>query len=478
MGGPTVGKLSELQENDAAAFLPESADSAQVAERHEMFVPTDAVPAIFTVDNVAGEDDLADIQQFTTDVQSRTLVGGPEERSVREVLTGDAQVVPSEDGEAALWTRRAGGGPDGGTRARGVFWPAKPRFRGEDFGEQETLVAVEQRSGVWGRVARAVGEHPRRTWISAALGLLVLAAFLPTFNTDGTSEQDVFLTEIDSGQGFDVLEEHFDAGQTSPMPVLVEQADAEAALEAVSGVDGVAEAYLLTPSIAEGAPPGAVPGESPIVVDGEVEIVAISQVAASSSEAPGIVADVRDALVAAAPGAIVGGQAAESLDTQITSDRDLGIIIPSVLFVIFVVLVALGVDYSITSAGIVLAATFAALAGAHQGLAAAYLWKTPVGADSLRLWGHDHHPRLICRDPRARAGSGGVRTGPRARREAESPGPSACMRPATRRTGRPGPSGRDTSGAGRNRRRRAGAHAGSAQRRGERDHRSRGLAGT
>ncbi|MEX0913680.1 MAG: efflux RND transporter permease subunit [Demequina sp.] len=229
----------------------------------------------------------------------------------------------------------------GGTRARGVFWPAKPTYRGDDATDDEAIEKVEKRFGMWGRISRGVGEHPRRTWVAAALGLVALAAFLPTFDADGTSEQDVFLTDVDSVTGFDVLEAHFDAGQTSPIRVIVEEAEADAALDAVSQTDGIANASVLTPSVVEGAPVGALPNESPVVVDGRVEIVAVTTVSSTSPEAMQIVADVREALDDGAPSALVGGQAAEALDTRETSDRDLWLIIPSVLLVIFVVLVAL-----------------------------------------------------------------------------------------------------------------------------------------
>jgi RND superfamily putative drug exporter len=184
----------------------------------------------------------------------------------------------------------------GGTRARGVFWPAKPTYRGDDAVDDEAIENVEKRFGVWGRISRGVGEHPRRTWVAAALGLLALAAFLPTFDADGASEQDVFLTEVDSVAGFDVLEAHFDAGQTSPIRVIVDEAEADAALEAVSGAEGITTASVLTPSVAEGAPVGAVPNEAPVVVDGRVEIFAVTTVSSSSPEATQIVADVREAL--------------------------------------------------------------------------------------------------------------------------------------------------------------------------------------
>lgn len=229
----------------------------------------------------------------------------------------------------------------GGKHARGVFWPAMPRYRGDDAGdEHDSVEEVERRAGIWGRVSRGVDRRPRVVWASAALALVALAAFLPMFKSGGLGERDVFMGEVDSITGFEVLEEHFDAGATSPMRIIAPEDSADAVLEAVSAVEGVQEAYLLTPAVAAGAPAGVVP-EDPIVIDGRVEVVAITQVAASSAEATDIVAATREAVHAVDSTVLVGGQAAESLDTRLTSERDLRIILPTILAVILVVLMLL-----------------------------------------------------------------------------------------------------------------------------------------
>lgn len=229
----------------------------------------------------------------------------------------------------------------GGRHARGVFWPAMPRYRGDDAAsDHDTIEAVEQRAGFWGKVSRGVDKRPRVVWMSAALALVILAAFLPTFKTGGLGDRDVFTTEVESITGFEVLEEHFNAGATSPIRIIPPVESADATLAAAAAVEGVEEAYLLTPAVAAGAPAGAVE-EEPIVIDGKVEIVAITQVAASSSEAMDIVADVRGRVHAVDSAVLVGGQAAEALDTRLTSERDLRVILPTILAVILVVLMLL-----------------------------------------------------------------------------------------------------------------------------------------
>ncbi|GMA34040.1 MMPL family transporter [Demequina litorisediminis] len=519
-GGQTFGKLSDVQENDAAAFLPSSAESTEAAAAHQEFSPVTSLPGIFVVDGISGDDDLATVQAFVDAVIAEPLPDDPEGRTVGDVLSPPAdaqapQVVPSEDGEAALvafsidavvaeenlgedamgevvaqtirdvWSQQdtdlsghltgglgiladlleAFGGIDGillvvalavvlvillvvyrspvlpflvlatammaltgailavyaladaevitlngqaqgimfilvvgattdyalllvaryreellrtpspyaamahawkrsiepiaasavtvilglmvlllsdlksnaalgpagalgivaallaaltllpallligGKHARGVFWPAMPRYS-----EQTADPAANdpsQAPGLWARVARGVDAHPRRTWLAAAGGLLVLAAFVPTFKASGLGEQEVFTRDTDSVLGTAVLEDHFDAGATSPIRIIVPEDQADATVEAVKGVDGIEDAYPLTESVAQGAPAGVAGPEDPIVVDGRVEVVAITQVSSSSNEAADIVQDVRDVVHPLTDEALVGGTAAE-----------------------------------------------------------------------------------------------------------------------------------------------------------------------
>jgi len=544
VGGSAFGKLSSVQENDAGAFLPEGAESTQVAEWHAKFVPVDTVPGLFVVDGVQGEEDLAAVQAFAEAAAAAPIDGDPEGRTVGDVLVAPPAVVPSQDGEAALVTfvvdadaygetveeeplgtliaativsvwddqglelegyltgamgfvadlLEAFGGIDGvlllvalvvvlvillivyrspvlpflvlitamialtaaiavvyalatndvitlngqsqgimfilvvgattdyalllvaryreellrhespyaamrvawrrsfepiaasagtvaaallvlllsdlkslqalgpagavgiaaallaaltllpallligGKHARGVFWPARPRYQGAD-GESDALDQVEARAGLWGRVARGVHAWPRRTWLIAAGVLVLMAAFLPMLKVGGIGDRDYFLTEVDSVKGLEVLEQHFDAGASAPARIIAPTEDAEAVAAAATEVEGVSQVYVLPPSTAQGQPP--TEGEQPIVIDGHVEIVAVTEAASTSSEAADVVADLREAVTSVSSEALVGGQAAETLDTRLTTQHDARIIIPAVLLVIFVVLMVL-----------------------------------------------------------------------------------------------------------------------------------------
>lgn len=239
-----------------------------------------------------------------------------------------------------------------GKRARFIFWPRMPHpvpVDEQGRPQDETLEHLEARTGVWGRVSKLVGRRPRLVWAGTAVVLLAAAAWVPTLDASGTSDSDIFLTEVESVTGGEVLAEHFDAGQVEPIQVFVPEGAAEEVVAAVEGVEGVTSATVFT-----GVPgaPGAPSDAPPLVVDGLVRIDAVTQASAESQEASDVVADVRSVVgpaVADAYGAAtfdpaeiaVGGAAAQRLDTQETNTRDLTVIVPAILLVILLVLILL-----------------------------------------------------------------------------------------------------------------------------------------
>lgn len=227
----------------------------------------------------------------------------------------------------------------GGARARWIFWPKRPSFHPEDVGHVDTLAEVERHAGVWGRVSRNVATRPRRTWVISAGALIVAAAFLPTFRADGIGDDEQFTAATESIDGLAIYEEHFAAGETSPIELTVDESRWSEVAAALADVDGISTVYPLTATTAAGGPP--VPGEQPLVRDGRVAISAVSQVSSSSQEAKELVRVVRDAVHEVDPSALVGGSAAVNLDVNITTDRDLTVIVPAVLLVIFLVLIVL-----------------------------------------------------------------------------------------------------------------------------------------
>jgi putative drug exporter of the RND superfamily len=89
------GKLSGLQENDIAAFLPDSAESTRVQELQASFQPTESIPALLLWEDTGGIDD-ATTAAINEKIQAATQVAED-----AGALAGEASPpIPSEDGQA------------------------------------------------------------------------------------------------------------------------------------------------------------------------------------------------------------------------------------------------------------------------------------------------------------------------------------------------------------------------------------------
>jgi len=245
----------------------------------------------------------------------------------------------------------------GGQRARWVFWPRVPHALGRhsDAAEAEGGVGgidsdatsddaddahVEVAGhGVWSRVAGFVGRHDRVVWIATAAVLAAGAAFVPTLDANGTGDSEVFLTQVDSVDGEAALTNHFEGVSAQPAVVVAPQEDADVVVDAAEGTDGVNAATVVTdhPATAPGQPAQG----DPLVVDGRVRVDVTTEAPSDSQEAVETVADLRAAVHGVSPDAVVGGAAAERLDTQVAGQHDLRTIVPVVLAVILVILVLL-----------------------------------------------------------------------------------------------------------------------------------------
>ncbi|MFG3338410.1 MMPL family transporter [Glycomyces sp. NPDC048151] len=202
---------------------------------------------------------------------------------------------------------------------RAAFWPRRVRPG-----------KAARRSRLWSSAAGLVARRPRVVWMTTAAGLAVAAAFMLQLKADGTAQTDVFLTDVDSVAGQEVLAAHFPAGSGAPA-VVVADADSLDAVLAATEVDGVAEAAPKTDAS------GAV-----LEAEGLVMIEAVLEDAPDSDAAMDTVERLRDAVHAVdGADAKVGGATAIQLDTLETSERDRAVIIPIVLAVILAVLMLL-----------------------------------------------------------------------------------------------------------------------------------------
>lgn len=213
---------------------------------------------------------------------------------------------------------------------RKAFWPFAPRV---DHHHAEDAVGTRS---LWGRVSGLVGRHPRRTWVVTLAVLLAAAAFAPTFRAEGVTIEDTFLVATDSVDAQEALERHFAAGAGSPVQVVVPQDRAEAVRSALEDDPGIESAWIGIQPPVPGQP---APDVAP--VDGLQLVQGTATGAADSADAEETVRRLRASLDDISTDARVGGQAAINLDVLEASGRDLRVIVPAILLVIFLVLCVL-----------------------------------------------------------------------------------------------------------------------------------------
>jgi putative drug exporter of the RND superfamily len=198
---------------------------------------------------------------------------------------------------------------------RGVFWPRTPKF-GTDGGDAT--------HGVFRRLGDRIAMRPRRTWIATAVLLLICAAGLSAFNPN-LSQSETFIGKVESVEGGELLAKSFPSGTSAPTQVVVpDAARAAGVASALGSVEGVAAANVTATGDA-GALVAVTLTEDPY-----------------STEAEDLIPGVRDAArKAGGSNALVGGDTAINYDLGQANSRDLKVIIPVVLVVVFFILVAL-----------------------------------------------------------------------------------------------------------------------------------------
>ena len=102
--GPLAGQLSQVQENDNAAFLPSSAESTLVAEEQAQFADSTAIPLLVVVSKPdGGQFTAADQQAIGELIQQIPDLQVPDGDQVSAYLDPIPLIpIPSEDGDAVL----------------------------------------------------------------------------------------------------------------------------------------------------------------------------------------------------------------------------------------------------------------------------------------------------------------------------------------------------------------------------------------
>jgi RND superfamily putative drug exporter len=200
------------------------------------------------------------------------------------------------------------------TFPRGIFWPYKPTY-----GSPEPTTR-----GLWARVGWAIAPRPRLVWLTTAVILGILAVGLTGLKASGLTNAQSFRGHPDSVIGQTVLAAHFPAGDGQPVTVIGSPAEA-AQLRAV---------FAATPGITHVTPPISRAGYA--VLQGTLT-------AAPDSQAASATIDRVRARVHAIPGAhaLVGGNTAVNLDVARAASSDRKLLLPLILAVVFIILAIL-----------------------------------------------------------------------------------------------------------------------------------------
>jgi putative drug exporter of the RND superfamily len=197
---------------------------------------------------------------------------------------------------------------------RGVFWPYRPTY-----GSAEPTTR-----GLWARVGWAIAPRPRLVWVTTAVILGVLALGLTGLKASGLTNAQSFRGTPDSVTGETVLAAHFPAGAGEPVIVIGSPAAA----------GPLRAAFAATPGIAHVTPPVTRAGS--VYLQGTLTSPPDSQAAYNTI-------DRARAAVHAVPRAhaLVGGTTAVNLDVNRASAHDNKLLLPLILGVVLVILAIL-----------------------------------------------------------------------------------------------------------------------------------------
>ena len=194
---------------------------------------------------------------------------------------------------------------------RWIFWPVRPKFGSEEHSS----------TGVWARIGRTIAKRPRVVWIVTSLVLAAFAVGVVQLRADGLSQADTYVNKTESVRGGELLTAHFTAGQGEPVLVIAKPGGASQVRDAMARDSGLTDVKDPTPggeySLIEGTlvdPP-----------DSDAAADTISRVRTAVHGVPG--ADAK-----------VGGLTAVNLDIRDAAETDRNRIIPLVLIVVLLIL--------------------------------------------------------------------------------------------------------------------------------------------
>lgn len=274
---------------------------------------------------------------------------------------------------------------------RGLFWPKVPQATG-NAGETNAGDEVG-----WYRIARAVTARPAAFLATMLVVLMSLASGLFGAKV-GLSTTEQFRTESEAADGVATIAQYVSPGAASPLSVIAPAENQGAVIGAIAGLNGVE-----------------VQGPPQKSEDGKLaRFTVIADAAPATPESYDQVRSLRQAVQNAAPGSMVGGLTAETLDTRETTARDTALVMPMIIGIVLILLVLI-LRALVAPVLLLLATTMSALAALGAGaLVSQYVFGFPALDVSVPLYsliflvalGIDYTVFLVLRAKEEAAGAG------------------------------------------------------------------------
>ncbi|MFI7544332.1 MMPL family transporter [Actinoplanes sp. NPDC049599] len=115
---------------------------------------------------------------------------------------------------------------------RWLFWPVRPAEGSAD----------PTATGIYARLGNRIARRPRFVWITTVAVLAAMAAGLFQLDANGLSQADQFVSKPASVRGEAALARHFPAGQGQPVVVIGQAGAAAQIRSAVAGTPGISSA--------------------------------------------------------------------------------------------------------------------------------------------------------------------------------------------------------------------------------------------
>ncbi|GAB2769961.1 MMPL family transporter [Nocardioides salsibiostraticola] len=213
---------------------------------------------------------------------------------------------------------------------RRAFWPFMPAYGSPHRDKQ----------GIWGRVSGLIKTRSAVVAVATGVVLAVFGGFAFTLNEEPVPQTELFLTPEDSVDAQEILDDHFEADNSSPAQIVVPESSLPRALETITGTEGIAaEAAAGRPAVFP--IPDETDPSSAKIVDGDAIIFASFADPADSAAATDTLERLRENLRELDGDILVGGSTAILFDTRETTSRDRLVVIPAILLVILLVLMLL-----------------------------------------------------------------------------------------------------------------------------------------